>query len=212
MMRLFACLLVLLLSACATNRTLTIRYDLDGIPSPMRLQSRLDATIAVPSIASPGWLRTTALVYSLGYQVPAYPRASALSQWTAPPGELLTARLREWIAAANAGITLPQLPYDSKGYRLEVSLETFAQEFSAADRSYCVVALRATLVGDGDQVIAQKSFRTQRPAPSANAAGGVAGLVDASDVDLRNILAWLHDTLPAVATPIHLKHTRTRTG
>jgi cholesterol transport system auxiliary component len=196
-----ASLLVLLLSACAANRPLPIRYDLDGIPDPVRLQPRLNVTIAVPSISSPSWLRTTALVYRLSYQAPAYPRAYALSQWIAPPGELLTARLREGVAAANAGVTLQQLPYDSDGYRLEVSLETFAQEFSAPDRSRCVVALRATLVGADGKVTAQKSFRTERPAPSPDAAGGVEGLVDASDADFRNILTWLRQTLAGAPRP-----------
>jgi cholesterol transport system auxiliary component len=210
MKRPLAYLFVLLVSACVANHPLPIRYDLDGIPDPVRLQPRLNVTIAVPPISSPAWLRTTALVYRLSYQAPAYPRAYALSQWIAPPGELLTARLRVRIAAANAGVTLQQLPYDSDGYRLEVSLETFAQEFSAPDRSRCVVALRATLVGDEGKVIAQKSFRTELPAPSPDAAGGVEGLVDASDADFHNILMWLRQTLAALPTPIH--HRRRNPG
>lgn len=195
MMRLLLTLLVLLLSACVTNRALPVRYDFDGTRDPIRSPPRLDATIAIAPVTSPRWLRTTALIYRLSYQAPAYPRAYSLSQWVAPPGELLTLRLREWVAAANGGLTLGRLRNDTDGYTLGVALDAFAQIFSTPEHSRCLVVLRATLVSDSDEALAQKTFTTERPAPSPDAAGGVAGLVAASDADLRKILTWLAGTI-----------------
>ena len=196
MTRPLACLLLLLLSACATDPPLPLRYDFGGTPAPIQSQARLDATIAIPPIASPRWLRTTALMYRLDYEAPAYPRAYALSQWVASPGELLTLRLRQWVEAENSGSTLRQLPSDSDAYSLEVSLDTFAQVFSSPDHSRCTVALRATLVEHRNEVLAQRTFRTTRTAPSPDAVGGVQGLVHASDADFQKIIAWLAETLP----------------
>jgi cholesterol transport system auxiliary component len=191
-----ACLLPLLLSACATDPPLPLRYDFGRTPVPIQSQAHLDATIAIPPIASPRWLRTTALMYRLAYEAPAYPRAYARSQWIASPDELLTLRLRQWVEAENSGFTLRQLPNDSDAYSLEVSLDTFAQVFSSPGHSRCTVALRVTLVAQGNEVLAQRTFKTTRTAPSADALGGVQGLVDASDADLRKIVAWLAETLP----------------
>ena len=189
-------LALLPLCACATHRAPSVRYDLDGIPDPMGARPALNATIAIPPIASPSWLRTTALIYRLRYEAAAYPRAYASSEWIAPPGELLTQRLREAIAATNRGVTLGQLEDTSKGYRLEISLESFIQVFTSPARSRCVVTLRATLLSGRDHVLAQRTFRTQRAAPSPDAAGGVEGLVDASDADFAQILTWLGESLP----------------
>jgi len=188
--------LALLLGACAAQRTLPVHYDLDGIEVQDPPAPRFDVTIAIPAIQAPSWLRSTALVYRLDYAPPAYPRSYALSEWTAPPGELLTLRLRERIAQANEGFTLARLPEDANGYRLEVSLENFAQIFPSPNHSRCVVTLRATVLEDGEQVVAQRTFRSELPAPSANAAGAVEGLAAATDADFNQILAWLRETLP----------------
>ncbi len=200
MNRLTAILLGALLSGCVSQRALPVRYDLDGIQAVPRPTPGFDATIAIPPIQAPSWLRSTALIYRLDYAPPAYPRAYALSAWAAPPGELLTARLREWIAAANEGFTLAHPPENANGYRLEVSLETFTQVFASADRSHCIVTLRVTVLTARDRIIAQRTFRSEQAAPSENAAGAIEGLAAASDSDFEQILAWLRETLPTQQT------------
>lgn len=207
MMRALAFAFALLLAGCAAERALPVQYDLDGTPDPAQAQALFDATIAIPPIVAPPWLRTTAIVYRLTYAPLAVPRSYALSQWVAPPGELLTLRLRQSVEARNGGVTLRRKPPVSAGFDLEVSLDSFTQLFSSPDQSLCEVVLRATLVKHGDEIIAQRTFSAQQRAPSADAAGGVEGLADASDVDIRNIIAWLRETLetsPTVArTAVH---------
>jgi cholesterol transport system auxiliary component len=196
MMRVAAVVLAGLLCGCATQRTLPVRYDLDGVEARLPKEPRFDVTIAIPPIQAPSWLRSTALIYRLDYAPPAYPRSYALSVWTAPPSDLLTLRLRERIAQANDGFTLARLPDNADGYRLEVSLENFAQVFPSPDRGRCIVNLTATVLRDGDQVVAQQTFHSEKPAPSANAAGAVEGLVAAADSDFDEIVVWLREALP----------------
>ena len=67
---------------------------------------------------------------------------------------------------------------------LRVSLEEFSQYFESPTSSVGLVRLRATLIRSapgGDRVLAQRTFTAQRPAPSADAPGGVKALAAASD-------------------------------
>jgi cholesterol transport system auxiliary component len=208
MMRAFGVLLALLSCACATERPAPIRYDLNELRVQVRARSnsRLDATIAISPVHAPSWLRTTALLYRLDYVPPARPRAYGQSQWAAPPNELLSLRLRERISADNDGFTIERLPESTAGYRLEVTLEEFTQIFPSPDQSRCIVTL-SVLLEQGDQMLAQKTFQAERPAPTADAAGAVVGLMHASDADIEDVLIWLQSTLPkrrAAAVPTAL--------
>ena len=57
-----------------------------------------------------------------------------------------------------------------------------------------VLRLRCTLLENsagGERLVAQRSFDVQRPAPSADAAGGVRALTAASEAAAQEIAAWL---------------------
>jgi len=56
------------------------------------------------------------------------------------------------------------------------------------------VRLRATLVDAGggrDRLAAQQRFTVQRPAPTADAAGGVRALTAATDAAAQDVAAWI---------------------
>jgi cholesterol transport system auxiliary component len=198
MMRPLVALLALLAASCATRSPLPVRYDLDEPEVHPESGPRLNTTIALAPIQAPSWLRTSALIYRLDYEAPVHPRAYTQSQWIAPPSEMLTLRLRNRISAVNDGFTLERLRQDADGYRLEVTLDNFSQRFPSPDESRCVVILSVTIVQHGDRVLAQKTFAAERPAPGANAAGAVGCLMDASDSNFDQILAWLRATLPTI--------------
>lgn len=195
MIRSIAIALAMLSAACATHRDTPAVYDFDSVQSLPDAPPRLAATIAIPQVSAPSWLRTPALIYRLDYDAPARPRAYARSAWAAPPAELLTLRLRELVTAANSAFTVARRGSRSEGFRLDVTLERFEQTFASPSESRCIVQLTATLIAPDDRTIAQRSFRAQRAAPSADAAGAVRGLVEASDDALEQILNWLGDTL-----------------
>jgi cholesterol transport system auxiliary component len=157
------------------------------------------AALVLPDVEVSGILETPALLYRLGYDDANEVRPYAYARWTAPPGQLLRQRLRDVIgrdrpvldasaaaALARRGATPPPV--------LRVELEEFSQLFESPTASQGVLRLRCTLLENtsgGERLVAQRSFQVQRPAPSADAAGGVRALAAASDAAANDIAAWL---------------------
>jgi cholesterol transport system auxiliary component len=155
--------------------------------------------LVLPEVEVTGILETPALLYRLGYEDAHQLRPYAYARWSAPPGQLLRQRLRDVLgrdravldAAAAAALsrrggTPPPV--------LRVELEEFSQLFDSPGESKGVVRVRCTLLentGGGERLVAQRSFNVQRPAPSADAPGGVRALTAATDAAGQDIASWL---------------------
>jgi cholesterol transport system auxiliary component len=66
--------------------------------------------------------------------------------------------------------------------------------FETPERSTALLRLRATLGQSGngsERLVAQRSFVLQRPASSADAAGGVRALTAATDAVIQEMVQWL---------------------
>ena len=77
---------------------------------------------------------------------------------------------------------------------LRVELEEFSHLFTSPTDSSGVVRLRATVVEltpAGESLRGQRVFVAQQPARSADAAGGVAALADASGRVAQELAAWV---------------------
>jgi cholesterol transport system auxiliary component len=77
---------------------------------------------------------------------------------------------------------------------LRLELEEFSQLFDTPEHSTGLLRLRATLTQispTGQQLIAQRSFTLQRPAPSPDAPGGVQALSEASEAVALEVGAWV---------------------
>ena len=77
---------------------------------------------------------------------------------------------------------------------LRVELEEFSQLFESPSASTGLLRLRATALlasPQGEKLLGQRSFIVQRPAPSADAAGGVRALTAATDAVVQEIDLWL---------------------
>ena len=77
---------------------------------------------------------------------------------------------------------------------LQLELEEFSQVFETAERSQGELRLRATVrqrLASGERLLAQRSVVLQRPAPSADAAGGVRALSAATDAAVLELAQWL---------------------
>ena len=181
------------LGACVAPQPAAVRtYDL-GVPRAAAQSTiQLDAPITIPPVSAPSWLQGSALVYRLAYAVPPYPQVYSLSRWIAAPGDLITLRLRDAVAAANTNFTLTSTAANPTGYVLEVTLEEFTHEFESPTSSRCIVQLRATLLDrSAGLIVAQKTLRAEQQAPSPDAAGGVRGLIAATDTVIDGLLVWL---------------------
>ena len=99
---------------------------------------------------------------------------------------LFDARLRNAAAARGqvVGYAGQEVPM------LRVELVDFSQVFDQPGASRGVVRLRAT-VFKSREVVDQRVVQADAPAPSADAAGGVAALTQASDRAIGEVLDWV---------------------
>ena len=142
---------------------------------------------------------SSALLYRLAYANAQQLRPYGQARWSQPPAALLQQALRERLGrerivlfANQAAVQQPdqgRLPSV-----LRVQLEEFSQVFSSAKDSAGVVRLRAVLADagmTGETLVAQRLFTAQRPAVSADAAGGARALAEASAQLADELAAWV---------------------
>ena len=187
-----ACLLALASAACslALNGMGEVSsYDFGPAPQVAGGSPRLAQPVLVYDVTGPAWMESQSVFYRLAYLDAARPQPYANSRWVMPPAALLSARLRQRLAAAGGFVVHP-----GDGLRapvaLRVELDEFTQVFDAESRSRAVVRLRASLAGPR-ALIAQKSFNVERTAATPNGEGGVRALSAASDAALDQLLEWV---------------------
>ncbi len=120
----------------------------------------------------------------------------AQSQWVMSPAALLTQRLRSSLSASSFGEIHRVSSDDPAIYALRSELFEFEQVFDQPGRSRGVLRLRATLEGNG--VWAQRTFAIEKPAPTADAAGGVTALSQCADELAVLINQWALASPPGV--------------
>lgn len=155
--------------------------------------------IALAEIDASMRLEGTQLLYRLGYADANELRPYGQARWSLAPAQLLHQRLRDALAARRTVLGPDESATIARSEgrvpdTLRVSLDEFSHYFESPARSVGLVRLRATLIRNGngaDRVLAQRSFAVQRPAPSADAAGGVKGLAAASDAAVAELVAWV---------------------
>lgn len=159
-----------------------------GNPAPF------DASIFIADITAPVWLDNQAMHYRLVYHDPARSFAYANSRWAASPAKLLTGRIKDNLVSRRGIITSHDgLKAD---YALSMELEEFTQVFDQPDTSRVIIRLRASLIKRNKRLLlAQQSFSNEQVTPSADAAGGVAALISASDRVSDELSTWLSDQL-----------------
>jgi len=156
-------------------------------------------TLALAEIESNARLDGTQILYRLGYADANELRPYGQSRWSLPPAQLLRQRLRDALSerrtvlgpeeSATIARTEGRVP-DT----LRISLDEFSHYFESAGSSVGLVRLRATLIRGttgGDRVLGQRTFTVRRPAPSADAPGGVKALAAATDAAVADIVQWV---------------------
>lgn len=161
--------------------------------------------LAIADIATAGGaLENQAVLYRLGYVDDQQLRPYSQARWTMPPAQLLRQRMRERLSqqrvvlTAREGVALNRSQNNTLPL-LRLELEEFSQLFSAPDTSVGLIRLHATLVDitpSGERLVAQRNLSVQRPATSADAAGGVRALTLATDAAIDEVDQWLRQ-LPA---------------
>jgi len=155
-------------------------------PLPALVLAEVDANAALDS---------TAVLYRLAYSDAQQLRPYAQARWSMAPAQLLRQRLREHLGQRRAVLNAAQgMVVPPAALSLHLELDEFSQLFESAERSSGLVRLRAT-VGQAasgmERLVAQRSFVVQRPASTADAAGGVRALTSAADAVIDEIAVWL---------------------
>jgi ABC-type uncharacterized transport system auxiliary subunit len=157
--------------------------------------------IVVYEITAPAWMDQSSMYYRLAYQNAANPMPYAQSQWVMSPAALLTQRLRSSLNTSSFG-EIHRVSSDAPTiYALRSELFEFEQVFDQPGRSRGVLRLRATLEGNG--VWAQRTFAIEKPAPTADAAGGVTALSQCADELAVLINQWALASPPSVRDEAH---------
>lgn len=107
------------------------------------------------------------------------------NRWSATPQQLLEVQLsRRLLTNGKGGLC-----------KLQVRLDEFVQVFSPSGSSVGYAAGSFRLIADrADAVLAQQAFEIQRPAPSADAAGGALALREVSAAMAAEAARWLDST------------------
>jgi cholesterol transport system auxiliary component len=202
-MRKFLIIAAVFAAGCAATRTHTpasvYDFGLDRSPAlAAGAASRLAeiSTKLLVTATSPAWLDNPAIQYRLAYHDPGRTYIYANSRWVSPPTALLAQRVKRQIASAGGSAVISSGDGVRADYALRLDLEEFTQVFDAPGESRVIVALRASLVEAGTRtLLAQRSFSVEQAAPEANAAGAAAGLTEASDRLIANLIDWLAQEL-----------------
>ena len=207
-------LFILALTGCALTRPTArpVVYDfgpgrLSSAPATSAGQAA-QATLApliLDEMQASNALDSSAVLYRLAYVDAQQLRPYALARWSMPPAQLVRQQLREQLGQDRAllepgaifslaKVLAPGTATGVTPITLRLELEEFSQLFEAPGSSVGLLRLRATLTQaspNGDGLLAQRSIVVQRPAPSADAAGGVQALKLATDAAAQELAQWL---------------------
>lgn len=156
-------------------------------------------TLALADVDTQGLADTSAAVYyRLAYADAHQLRPYMQARWSQPPATLVQQRLRERLGQRRAILQASDTPAARGSGKptavLRVALEEFSQVFQSPSQSSGLLRLRATVldaVPAGEVLVAQRVFVVQRPAPSADAAGGARALAEATDQAAQDLAQWL---------------------
>ena len=149
--------------------------------------------IALAEVEAISALDSTAVLYRLAYADAQQLQPYAQARWSMPPAQLLRQRLRQSLVQ-NSLVTREGDVAGQRPMVLRIELDEFSQMFDAPGRSVGQVRVQATVLQaspTGERLVAQRGFMAQRPAPSADAAGGVRALAAATDAVVADIAQWM---------------------
>jgi cholesterol transport system auxiliary component len=135
------------------------------------------------------------LAYANGQQLKPYSQA----RWSMAPAQLIRQRLSDQLSQSRAILNPGEsgLIGTAAPATLRIDLEEFSQLFQAPNQSVGLLRLRATLIQPSQTPrVIQHSVVVQRPAPSADAQGGVIALATATDAAVLEIDNWLRLNAP----------------
>ena len=157
--------------------------------------------VVLAEVETHGALDGTAILYRLAFANAQQLMPYAQARWSMPPAQLIRQRLQDTlgqkrlVSSPSEGAAAAAAAGPGRGVlALRVEIEEFTQYFEAADRSFGLLRMRATassLGAAGERVLGQRTLVVRRPAPTADAAGGVRALAEATSAAALELESWL---------------------
>ena len=134
-------------------------------------------------VRAPLWIDSPGIGYRLDYAEPKRLREYTQSRWAGPPAQLVQQRLVRQLGL---------IPVGQGGARcvLRVDIDEFSQVFETPGASQGVIQARVQLLDRSRISLATQQVNIEKPAPSADARGGVVALTAAVDQLVGDILVW----------------------
>jgi cholesterol transport system auxiliary component len=140
-------------------------------------------------------LDSTALLYRLAYADAQALSPYAQARWSMPPAQLLRQQVRAQLGATRPILAPGEtLAGNAAPWSVRLELEEFSQVFESPSVSSGLVRLRASVSqpsAQGDRLLGQRWITVQRPAPTADAPGGVRALSAATQAAVAELGSWL---------------------
>lgn len=191
--------LCLVLTACALpdKPRPSTSYDFGpgtAIQTPASTAQNLPALVLL-DVEFSAALDGTALLYRLAYADAQALHPYAQARWSMPPAQLLRQQARTQLAATRPVLSPGEsVAGGAAPWQVRLELEEFSQVFETPTASSGLVRLRASVsqpTPQGERLIAQRWITAQRPAPSADAPGGVRALSAATQAAVAELGVWL---------------------
>ena len=197
---------VVALAACSglpDKPTRALMYDFGPGPlatQPTTRQAPL-APLAIDDISTYGGaIENMSVLYRLAYADEQQLRPYSQARWSMPPAQLVRQRMREQLSQRRTVFTPGESAALNRSQNavlprvLKIELQECSHLFTAPETSVGLIRMRAPLIDvtpAGEKLLAQRSVIVQRPAPSADAPGGVRALTAATDAAIEEIDQWL---------------------
>jgi cholesterol transport system auxiliary component len=180
-----------LLGACATGQQASLAfYDLGSTHTARAVAPAAGLPpLAIAEIDAPAWLDSPIMYYRLSYANDHEPRPYAGSRWNTPPAQLFAQRLKSRMGQAG-GAVLSASDGATNVPVVRIETDEFMQRFDSPGQSSAQVTMRVAVLNNRT-LVAHRTFSKQVAAQSADAAGGVRALSEASDAAITEIIAWL---------------------
>jgi cholesterol transport system auxiliary component len=186
-----------LLAGCSVldkpTRATVFDFGASAVPVAQGQANAARVPVALADVEAPSALDSTAVLYRLGFADGQQLQPYAQARWSMPPAQLLRQRLRQALSQQSTVMREGEVAL-LRPLVLRLEIDEFSQRFDAPDKSAGQVRVHATVTqasGTGERLVAQRDFVAERPAPSADAAGGVRALTAASDAVVADITQWM---------------------
>ncbi|HET8551030.1 MAG TPA: ABC-type transport auxiliary lipoprotein family protein [Gammaproteobacteria bacterium] len=149
--------------------------------------------LRIAGIQAPHWLDSASMYYRLAYQNRARVAAYSRSDWVSPPPAQILNLLEDVLAASgDYKAVLGPSDISNADVTLRIELGDFEQVFTSRNQSVGVLDATVTVINNhAAKIAAQRHFHIEKPAPSADAAGGVKALSAASQTFATRVRSWL---------------------